>query len=269
MATKTDLIQTAKNPAASPFARLRALMAQLRNPDGGCEWDLAQDFASIAPYTLEEAYEVASAIEQNNLEDLKEELGDLLLQVFFHAQIAEDAGHFSVEDVFGAILEKMIRRHPHVFDAKGPRSASEQQAAWETIKAEERDAKDTVERPSVLAGVAHALPALVRAEKLVKRAARVGFDYPTIASAAAKVEEELAETLNAPSQCRALEYGDLLFSVVCLGYKLDLDPEQSLKQGVRKFENRFYLMEQALGGDLRSKDLAAMDEAWNAAKLKE
>ena len=266
MATKTDLIRIAQDPAASPFARLRAVMAQLRNPDGGCAWDLTQDFASIAPYTLEEAYEVADAIERNHLEDLKDELGDLLLQVFFHAQIADDAGHFSVEDVFVAIAEKMIRRHPHVFGAEGARSASEQQAAWEAIKAEERDAIATDEARSALAGVALALPALVRAEKLVKRAARVGFDYPTVASAAAKVEEELAETLQASDQNRALEYGDLLFSVVCLGYKLGLDPEQSLRQGNQKFEKRFSQMERALGGDLTSKDLATMDAAWNAAK---
>ena len=270
MPSKTDLLHTAQNPTASPYARLRALMAQLRNRDGGCAWDLEQDFDTIAPYTIEEAYEVADAIDRKDMADLKDELGDLLLQVFFHAQIAEDAGLFAVEDVFTAITEKMIRRHPHVFDDAADRTPEAQKIAWEDIKASERAARDARDAAkgdaSTLAGVATTLPALMRAEKLVKRAARVGFDYPDVQSAADKIEEELAETLEAEGEDIATEYGDLLFSVACLGYKLGLDPEQALKAGNLKFENRFRAMEARLGGDLKNHDLAAMDAAWDAEK---
>ena len=266
MSKKSELLTIAQDAGALPYARLRALMAQLRNPDGGCSWDLEQTFETIAPYTVEEAYEVADAIERGDLDDLKDELGDLLLQVFFHAQMAEDAGEFTVEDVFTAITEKMIRRHPHVFGEESDRTPEAQKAAWEEIKAEERAAHDAKGDTSALAGVTTALPALMRAEKLVKRAARVGFDYPNAASAVEKIEEELAETLEAQGDEIAVEYGDLLFSVVCLGYKLGLDPEQALKAGNMKFEKRFRAMEAKLDGDLKSYNLEAMDAAWNTVK---
>lgn len=264
--SKDHLLQLSQDATASPYDRLRALMAQLRNPDGGCSWDLKQSLASIAPYTIEEAYEVADAIERGAMDDLKDELGDLLLQVFFHAQMAEDAGLFAVEDVFHGITDKMIRRHPHVYGDEGDRTPEAQKIAWEEMKAEERAKKAAKGDTSALADVAVALPALMRAEKLVKRAARVGFDFPDVASAAAKVTEELGETLDASPESHATEYGDLLFSIACLGYKLGLDPEQALKAGNAKFENRFRAMEQRLGGDLSVHDLEAMDTAWDAVK---
>ena len=180
--------------------------------------------------------------------------------------MAEDAGHFRVEDVFVGIVEKMIRRHPHVYGSAEDRSAEAQRRAWEEIKAEERAALQRKGDSSALAGVAKALPALMRAEKLVKRAARVGFDYPNVAAAVDKVHEELSETLEAEGADQAMEYGDLLFSVVCLGYKLNLDPEQALKAGNQKFEDRFRKMETQLGGDLSLHNLDAMDTAW--AKIK-
>lgn len=267
MASKTELLKTAQDPAALPYDRLRALMAQLRNPDGGCAWDLEQNFETIAPYTVEEAYEVADAIDRGDMADLRDELGDLLLQVFFHAQMAEDAGAFKVEDVFTAISDKMIRRHPHVFGDESDRTPEALRLAWEEIKAEERAQKAAKGDLSALAGVASTLPALTRAEKLVKRAARVGFDYPDVPSAAAKIEEELAETLDANPEETAMEFGDLLFSVVCLGYKLGLDPEQALKDGNKKFESRFRAMEMALGGELSGKPLEEMDAAWDQVKV--
>ena len=265
---KSNFLQIAQDTHAPPYARLRALMAQLRNRDGGCKWDLEQTFASIAPYTIEESYEVADAIDRNDMADLRDELGDLLLQVFFHAQIAEDAGIFTVEDVFTAITDKMIRRHPHVFGTRKNKDQSleTQKKTWEEIKAKERAQKEDQGDLSALAGVARTLPALVRAQKLIKRAARVGFDHPNIDSAASKIEEELAETLQAPVDQQAIEYGDLLFSVVCLGYKLGLDPEQALKAGNLKFETRFRAMEAKLGGDLHDHDLDAMDAAWDLSK---
>ena len=185
---------------------------------------MAQNFETIAPYTIEEAYEVADAIERGDMDDLKDELGDLLLQVYFHAQIAEDAGHFAVEDVFTAITEKMIRRHPHVFGDAAQRTAEAQKQAWEEIKAEERAKKQAKGDMSALAGVATTLPALTRAEKLVKRAARVGFDYPDVPQQRHKINEELAETLEAEPEDQAMEYGDLLFSVVCLGLQAGIRP---------------------------------------------
>ena len=267
MPCKADLIAIAQDAGVSPYARLRALMAQLRNPDGGCAWDLEQGFATIAPYAIEEAYEVADAIERGDLAGLKEELGDLLLQVFFHGQIAEEAGHFSVEDVFTAITDKMIRRHPHVFGNADQRCAEAQKHAWEEIKAEERKQNSAQGDGSALAGVVATLPALIRAQKLIKRAARVGFDYPDVPSVMAKIDEELAEILEAAPEEQIREYGDLLFSVACLGHKLRLDPERALKAGNQKFEERFRAMEDKLGGDLSQHDLAAMDAAWEAVKL--
>ena len=266
MPSKIDLCQQAQDPSAAPFARLRALMTQLRNRDGGCAWDLEQSFETIAPYTIEEAYEVADAIERQDIADLKDELGDLLLQVFFHAQIAEEAGHFCVEDVFTAITEKMIWRHPHVFGTAPERTSEAQQAAWEEIKAQERVQRQARGDFSALAGVAKALPALLRAEKLIKRAARAGFDFPDAQAAAEKVTEELAETLGAQGDEVESEYGDLLFSVACLGYKLGLNPELALKAGNGKFEARFRAMETMLGGDTSAHSLEAMEAAWERVK---
>lgn len=267
MPEKSELISTALDENEDPYRRLRALMTQLRNPDGGCEWDLDQTFKSIAPYTIEEAYEVADAINRNDTDEIKNELGDLLLQVFFHAQIAEDANLFTVEEVFDSITNKMISRHPHVFASPENRSAEQQRQAWETIKATERASKKEAEKVSAIDGVASALPALLRAEKLVKRAARIGFDFPDARSSSEKIVEELEETLEATGEDQLVEYGDLLFSVVCLGYKLGIAPEDALKAGNMKFEDRFRKMEKLLGGDLNLYSLEEMDLAWSAAKM--
>src|SRR6266478_925307 len=197
-----------------PIDRLLAIMARLRDPAQGCPWDREQDFATIAPYTIEEAYEVADAIERGDMGDLKDELGDLLFQVVFHAQIAREAGRFDFEAVAAAICDKLTRRHPHVFGDHGPLSIAEQGAAWEDIKAAERDGAD----PSALHGVPHALPALMRADKLSKRAARVGFDFEHAGQCADKVDEELAEVRAASRSSHAAspeifeEIGDLLFA---------------------------------------------------------
>ena len=215
--------------------RLVDIMARLRGPDG-CEWDRAQTFASIAPYTLEEAYEVADAIERNDPTDIKDELGDLLLQVVFHSRIAEEAGQFALPDVVNAISDKMERRHPHIF---GDTATS---VGWEDIKAGERDkGSDT----SALAGVAVALPALLRADKLQKRAARTGFDWPDADGPRAKIVEELDEIAVAAPDKLAEEAGDLLFAVVNYVRHLGLDPEATLRAANSKFERRFRAMEAA------------------------
>lgn len=221
--------------------RLLAIMCQLRDPDTGCAWDAEQSFKTIAPYTIEEAYEVLDAIEHNDMDALKDELGDLLLQVVFHARMAEEKSIFDFGDVVQSISDKMERRHPHVFG----NGASE---GWETIKAMERRAKD--EDQSALSGVAKALPAVMVAEKLQKRAARVGFDWPDIEGPKSKIAEELVELDNASNQAeRQDEYGDLLFAVVNLGRKLKIDPELALRQANGKFERRFRAMEQLVGVD--------------------
>lgn len=219
--------------------RLVTIMARLRDPATGCEWDVAQDFASIAPYTIEEAYEVADAIARDDMTDLKEELGDLLLQVVFHARIAEEAGHFALPDVVAAISDKMERRHPHIF---GDATSGGHQL-WEQIKTEERAAKGEA---GALDGVAIGLPALLRAEKLQKRAARTGFDWPDAKGARSKVDEEIAEveTATSPSEVEE-EVGDLLFSVVNWARKLGVDPEAALRGANAKFERRFQAMEAA------------------------
>ena len=221
-------------------------MAALRDPDTGCPWDVAQDFASIAPYTIEEAYEVADAIARGDIADLRDELGDLLLQVVFHARIAEEAGHFDFTAVAAAISDKLVRRHPHVFGDQGKISAAAQTANWETLKAAERAANAAAKgRPeSVLDGVPLPFPALLRAYKLQRRAARVGFDWPELAPVAAKVEEEWAELTaeidNAGDKARLTdEVGDMLFAVVNLARHLDIDPEAALRAGNAKFERRF------------------------------
>ncbi len=238
------------------------LMARLRDPVSGCPWDVAQDFASIAPYTIEEAYEVAQAISDGDMVELRDELGDLLLQVVFHARIAEEAGLFALPDVVAAIVDKMTRRHPHVFGNAAPDvDATAQKSTWETLKAQEKP------RASALDGIALALPALMRADKLQRRAARTGFDWPDAAGARAKVIEELAEFDTAASDAeRAEEAGDLLFAAVNLLRKHEIDPEVALRAANAKFARRFEAMEAAAGADFPALDLDAKEALWQAVK---
>ena len=240
--------------------RLTAIMRQLRDPVSGCEWDSVQTFATIAPYTIEEAYEVADAIQRGDIDGLADELGDLQLQVVFHAQIATEAGQFTLDDVINRICDKMERRHPHIFG-----DATEGgHHLWEQIKADER-AKDPDQ--SALAGVALALPALERANKLQKRAARTGFDWPDASGARAKVVEELAE-LDAETEqaAREEELGDLLFAVVNLARKLKIEPETALRAANAKFERRFRHIETAPGFNDLSLD--QKEALWVEAKSK-
>jgi MazG family protein len=234
---------------AQAYVRLIDVMARLRTPGSGCAWDLEQNFATIAPYTIEEAYEVADAIERDSMPDLKEELGDLLFQVVFHSQMASEAGAFDIGDVTNAIAEKMMRRHPHVFETPDGRSANEQTHAWERIKAEERVHKSRNTSASALDGVALALPALLRAEKLQKRAARVGFDWTEAEPIFDKLDEEVREVREAiESGIRddiEDELGDLLFVAANLSRRLNVDPEQALRRANAKFERRFRAMEAA------------------------
>lgn len=248
-----------------PLGKLVAIMARLRDPENGCPWDIEQDFRTIAPYTIEEAYEVADAIERDDMAALKDELGDLLLQVVFHARMAEEAGQFDVSDVIGAICDKMIRRHPHVFGDGEARDGDAVIANWETIKAAERADKD--EDKSALAGVAAALPALLRAEKLQKRAARVGFDWPDAEGPRAKVSEELAEIAQASSYDEVEEeVGDLLFATVNFARHLKVDPESALRKANLKFERRFRAMEASAGAQFPALSLDAKEALWEAAK---
>ena len=255
------------------IADLLALMAKLRNPDGGCPWDLEQTFATIAPYTVEEAYEVADAIEKGDMPALKDELGDLLFQVVFHARMAEEAGHFAFADVVDAIQDKMVRRHPHVFGDAGARSSAEQTVDWETIKAAERAAKPS-KTPGVLDDVPRALPALPRALKLTKRAARVGFDWPSTDEVFAKLEEEIGELKQAladgaPREDVEGELGDILFVVANLARKLGHDPETALASTNLKFVRRFNKIEQLLrekGKNPETSTLQEMDSLWDQAK---
>ena len=256
---------------ADPLARLLAIMARLRDPDGGCAWDLEQTFATIAPYTIEEAYEVSDAIERGDLAELKDELGDLLLQVVFHSRMAEEEGEFAFADVAQAICDKMIRRHPHVFGEASHRDSAEQTVAWEAIKAEERTARDATQ--SLLDGVPSALPALTRAEKLTRRAARVGFTWATPRAVIEKLHEELGElTVEVAAGDRAKmrdEMGDVLFVCANLARLLEIDPEDALRSTNAKFTRRFNAIEKALAKDGRSpeqSDLTEMDGLWNAAK---
>ncbi|MDF1720122.1 MAG: nucleoside triphosphate pyrophosphohydrolase [Minwuia sp.] len=262
-----------------PIDRLLAIMAALRMPGTGCPWDLAQDFASIAPYTIEEAYEVADAVARGDMDDLKGELGDLLFQTVFHARMAEEAGDFSFDDVATAIADKMESRHPHVFGTQGGiDSADAQTLNWENQKAQERAAKAaTLGRvPSALDGVALGLPALTRAEKIQKRAARVGFDWSETPPVVAKVREELAEleaeVSSGDSARQAEELGDLLFAVANMARHLGHDPEAALRNATAKFERRFHAVEAAIeaeGRSLTDATLGEMDEHWNAAKRNE
>lgn len=245
-------------------------MARLRDPETGCPWDLEQDFRSIAPYTIEEAYEVAEAIDRGDLSHLREELGDLLLQVVFHARMAEEAGAFDFEAVATGITDKMVRRHPHVFGDAAVATAAAQTAAWEAHKQEERQ---TAGAAAVLAGVGLALPALLRAHKLCKRASRVGFDWPDAAGARLKVVEELAELADAEQSADSAaieeEVGDLLFATANLARKLGVNPEEALRRANHKFEGRFAMVEgevRARGGDWSAFDLDTLDEFWALAK---
>ena len=268
---------------AVPITALRDVMARLRDPERGCEWDVAQTFATIAPYTIEEAYEVADAIERGDLDDLRDELGDLLLQVIFHARIAEERGAFDFDDVARAIVAKLVRRHPHVFgegrgDGTARPSDSARRDAWEAAKAAERDAKAAgapgpAGTPSALDGVARSLPALSQADKVQRRAARVGFDWPDADPVRAKVGEELDEVAEAAAagDADALEdeLGDLLFSVVNLARHHDVDAESALRRANLKFERRFRRVEAiaaAEGTALDALDLAGLDTLWERAK---
>jgi nucleoside triphosphate diphosphatase len=246
----------------SPIDRLLAIMARLRDPVTGCEWDSVQTFATIAPYTIEEAYEVDDAIRRGDMAELKDELGDLLLQVVFHARMAEEAGMFDFDAVAGAISDKMERRHPHLFGAADQGGHH----LWEQIKAEERGAKG---HASALDGIAGALPALMRAEKLQKRAARTGFDWPDPSGARAKIDEELAEVEAAAPEERAEEIGDLLFATVNWARKLGVDPEEALRAANAKFERRFRAMEDDAGEAFSSLDLEAQEQLWQKVKTAE
>ena len=254
---------------------LLKIMARLRDKQTGCPWDIEQNFASIAPYTIEEAYEVADAIARGNLSDLREELGDLLLQVVFHSQMASEAGHFTFEEVAAGIGEKMLRRHPHVFADAEINSAAAQTENWEAIKEKERSKKSTADA-SALADVPLALPALMRAEKLQKRAARVGFDWEETSQVIAKIEEELAECKEALARGNkedfAEEIGDLLFAAVNLARFEKVDAEEALRQCNAKFTRRFQHVEAALaaqGKTLSNASLAEMEHFWNDAKQRE
>lgn len=254
--------------------RLLAIMARLRDPQTGCPWDLEQNFATIAPYTVEEAYEVADAIERGNLDDLRDELGDLLFQVVFHARMAQEQHAFAFDDVVEAICEKMIRRHPHVFGAAEARTSDEQTAAWEVIKAQERAAKGKA--ASLLDDVPAGLPAMTRAVKLSKRAASVGFVWPTITEVMDKLHEEVAELeveIAAGDRDKArAELGDVLFVAANIARTLDIDPEDALRATNAKFSRRFRFIEAALrerGKRPDQSDLAEMDALWNAAKAAE
>ena len=258
--------------------RLIEIMTRLRDPEGGCPWDVEQDFASIAPHTIEEAYEVADAIERQDMKDLRDELGDLLLQVVFHAQMAREDGLFQFDDVAAAICDKLVRRHPHVFGDLNIDDAETQTVAWEDLKANERKAEAGGEQAtSALAGVTVALPALTRALKLQKRAARVGFDWDGPADVMDKLHEEIgelqAEMMPDADPARLTdELGDLLFTCVNLARALKIDPETALRHANTKFETRFRRMEAMLaaeGATLEGTTLAEKETRWQRAKAGE
>ena len=276
-------MQTPPPDNTAGIDRLRAVMACLRDPAAGCPWDLVQDFASIAPYTIEEAYEVADAIARGTYDELCGELGDLLLQVVYHARIAEEGGHFDFDAVAHRVAAKMIARHPHVFTAgtpeeETPPDAAAQPRAWEAHKAAERTRKAAEDGrvPSALDGVARALPALTRAEKLQKRAARDGFDWPDAESTLAKVDEELAELRaevgGTDRAALRAEMGDLLFTVANVARKLDIDPEVALRDANDKFERRYRAVERRLADDTQTagaRDLDTLERLWQAVKADE
>lgn len=270
--------------ASKDISRLIEIMARLRDPETGCPWDVEQDFASIAPYTIEEAYEVADAIERGDMADLKEELGDLLLQPVYHAQMAAEAGHFDFEDVVYAITRKLVRRHPHVFGKEEVQQPESVKHVWERIKAEEAAAKaaerqakgQTAVASSILENVPGTLPALTRAQKLQSKAAKVGFDWPDLQPVMAKIEEEwdelkaeIAKPDTDASAEIAEEFGDFLFSVVNLARHLGVDPEHALRRTNAKFVRRFHHIERTLEETERNLESASLDEMetiWQAAK---
>lgn len=262
-----------QNPADNPanmdprkIETLRAIMKALRTPVTGCPWDLEQNFETIAPYTIEEAYEVADAIQKGSRAELCEELGDLLLQSVYHAQMANEEGSFSFDDVIEAVNRKMIRRHPHVFGDDEARSAKLAKGFWEDMKAKERKDKP---REGTLAGIPAALPGLTRAVKLQAKAAKVGFDWPSVDNVYDKIAEEVAEFREAPADKKAEEYGDLLFAMANVARHLGIDPEAALRGANAKFERRFAHIEARLaeaGKEPKESDLAEMDALWNEAK---
>lgn len=275
---KPSQVTAMADKASDPMARLLDIMAALRDPETGCPWDKEQSFRTIAPYTVEEAYEVADAIERGDFQGLREELGDLLFQVVFYAQMGRERGLFDFNQIAGDISDKMERRHPHVFGDETIKTAAAQTEAWENHKAAERVAKADLKEPSALDGVPLALPALTRAEKLQKRAARVGFDWPESGQVLDKVEEELAELRAelakspAPSPETESEIGDLLFALVNLARHLGLDPEQALRGANAKFERRFRFVETELaksGRDTGQASLDEMESLWQRAKKAE
>jgi nucleoside triphosphate diphosphatase len=263
----TDLIHDPKGG----MPRLLEIMRRLRDPETGCPWDLEQDFATIAPYTIEEAYEVADAIDREAWDELKGELGDLLFQSVFHAQMAEEKGLFSFDEVADTMSDKMVARHPHVFGEESrDKSADQQTLDWEKIKAAERAAKA---QKGTLDGVALGLPALMRAVKLQKRAARVGFDWPHAGHVMDKLVEELEEIRQAEDKDQQFEeFGDMLFVVANLARHLDIDPEAALRAANAKFTRRFKYIENRLAEEGRrpeDSDLEEMDALWDSAKLRE
>jgi MazG family protein len=259
------------------IVRLRDVMAKLRDRHGGCPWDLEQDFSTIAPYTIEEAYEVADAIERNDMVALRGELGDLLFQVVYHAHMAAEDGAFKLADVVDAITEKMVRRHPHVFGDADVADAEAQTRAWEEHKAAERDENGEQGNNGVLDGIARGLPALLRASKLQQRASRVGFDWRDASGAMAKLHEEIAEfeaELTETPNRAALEseIGDVLFSVVNVARLLGIDPESALRGGNAKFERRFRRLEAMLAQSGRKPGAVSLDEyeeLWQRTKADE
>jgi ATP diphosphatase len=268
MSFSSEVSPPAEARANDGIARLLAIMARLRDPETGCDWDVAQTFATIAPYTIEEAYEVADAIARDDMAALREELGDLLLQVVFHARMAEELGSFDFDAVAHAISDKMTERHPHIFGDASDQGQS-RETRWEAQKAAEREAKGAT---SALDGVALALPALMRAEKLQKRAARVGFDWPDAKGPREKIDEELRELEAAAARgdrdAIRDELGDVLFSVCNLARHLGVDPETALRGTVDKFAARFHFVEQDLGADLAKRSLDELEASWQRAKVR-
>ena len=257
--------------AYPPIVKLLGIMARLRDPQHGCPWDREQDFATIAPYTIEEAYEVGDAIERRDMAALKDELGDLLFQVVFHARMAEEAGLFAFDDVAAAISDKMVRRHPHVFGDAEIASVAVQNEAWEAHKAKERAANGD---DSVLDGVALAYPALLRAAKISKRAARIGFDWPDARAVIPKIVEEVAEIeaeMDSGGDKARLEdeIGDLLFAAANLARKLEVEPETALRRASAKFERRFRAVEALAKERGIDRDLDALEALWQQVKREE
>ena len=282
-----DLFTSANDPRlqdgdGDQITRLLRVMAALRNPDGGCPWDLEQSSASIAQYAIEEAYELVDAIEHGLPDDVRDELGDVLLQVVFHSQMSREAGGFDIQDVARSICEKMLRRHPHVFDVPSSKTAAGVRMTWEEIKAQERADKasrltaagvSSSSPKSVLDDVPTTLPALRRSDKLQARAAKVGFDHPTMEQIYAKHLEELEEVKDAAANGSAeeleLEVGDLLFTAAAIARRLGVAPEEAFRKANDKFERRFRAVEAMVGGDVAGTPLETLDAAWNTVKAQE